>query len=169
MENFLKDNEDILFHLKHMDLDRVITLKEDHFSEKDKYSHAPKDTADARDSYEKVLEIIGEICGEYLAPQAAEIDKEGVQLIDGEVKLAKGTAEVMDMFAKADLMGFSLPRKYGGLNFPASILAIAAEIVARADASFLNFGLQQDIAETINKFASDEIKDRQERHLPPCL
>jgi alkylation response protein AidB-like acyl-CoA dehydrogenase len=67
------------------------------------------------------------------------------------------------MMAKADMMGFVIPRKYGGLNMPNTILSIAAEIVARADASFLNFGLQQDNAGTINKFASE---DQKERYLP---
>jgi alkylation response protein AidB-like acyl-CoA dehydrogenase len=62
------------------------------------------------------------------------------------------------MLAKADMMGFCVSREYGGLNMPSTILSIAAEILARADASFLNFGLQQDIAETIEKFASEEQK-----------
>ncbi len=55
-------------------------------------------------------------------------------------------------------MGFSLPRKYNGLNFPAIMLSVAAEIVSRADGSFLNFGLQQDIGETLNKFGSEKQK-----------
>lgn len=160
MENFFLDNKDILFHLEHLDLDRVISLKENDFAEAGKYPHAPADAADAMDSYKKILEIIGEICGETLGPLASEIDEEGVHMEKGEVVYAKGTAKVLDIFKKADLMGFSLPRKYGGLNFPAVILAIAAEIVARADASFLNFGLQQDIAETLNKFGSEELKDK---------
>lgn len=160
MENFLHDNKDILFHLKHMDIERVIRLRENDFAEKDQYPHAPKDVEDAKDSYMKILEIIGEICGEVLAPLAPEIDKEGVRVENNNVVYAKGTKEVLDIFAKADLMGFALPRKYGGLNFPTTILAIAAEIVARADASFLNFGLQQDIAETLNKFGSEELKDK---------
>ncbi|MBN1649259.1 MAG: acyl-CoA dehydrogenase family protein [Spirochaetales bacterium] len=160
MENFLKDNEDILFHLKHMDIDRVITLREDNFAEKDIYPHAPSDIEDARDSYERILNLVGEICGEYLSPAAPDIDEEGVKLVNGEVKYAKGTAEVQDMFAKADLMGFSLPRKYGGLNCPSTILCIAAEMVARADGSFLNFGLQQDIGETLNKFGNDEQRQK---------
>jgi hypothetical protein len=29
MENFLTDNEDILFQLEHLDLDRIIHLKEE--------------------------------------------------------------------------------------------------------------------------------------------
>lgn len=160
MENFLHDNKDILFHLEHMDLDRVIRLRENDFAEKEKYPHAPKDIEDAKDSYMKILEIIGEICGEVLAPLAPEIDQEGVRIENNDVIYAKGTKEVLDIFAKADLMGFALPRKYGGLNFPTTILAVAAEIVARADASFLNFGLQQDIAETLNKFGSEELKDK---------
>jgi alkylation response protein AidB-like acyl-CoA dehydrogenase len=59
---------------------------------------------------------------------------------------------------QADLMGFTLPRKYGGLNCPNLIYAMANEIVSRADASLMNiFGLQ-GIAETINAFATEEIK-----------
>jgi alkylation response protein AidB-like acyl-CoA dehydrogenase len=158
VENFFLDNEDIQFHFKHLDLERVVELKEDNYGEKNLYAHAPNDYADAKDNYKKVLSIIGEISGEALAPLAEDIDLEGVKLKDGEVVYAKGTAEVMDLFAKADLMGFGLPRKYGGLNFPTTALSIAAEISSRADASFLNFGLQQDIGETINKFGSEEQK-----------
>jgi alkylation response protein AidB-like acyl-CoA dehydrogenase len=56
-------------------------------------------------------------------------------------------------------MGFTLPRKYGGLNCPILIYTMASEIVARGDCSFMNlFGLQ-GIADTIYAFASDEIKD----------
>lgn len=158
MENFFLDNDDILFQLEHIDLDRVITYREDYFKQAEKFAHAPVDVADAKDSYHKVLSIIGEICGETLAPLAAEIDEEGAQLIDGEVRYAKGTKEVQDIFSQADLMGFCFPREYGGLNFPTTMLTIAGEIVSRADASFLNFGLQQDIGETLNKFGSEAQK-----------
>ncbi|RKX93074.1 MAG: acyl-CoA dehydrogenase [Spirochaetes bacterium] len=158
MENFFLDNEDILFQLEHMDLDRIISLREDDFKEAAEYPFAPVSIDDTKDSYNKVLSIIGELCGEYLAPRAVEIDEEGVALENGEVRYAKGTREVLDLFAKADLMGFSIPRKFGGLNFPSIILTIAAEIVSRADASFLNFGLQQDIGETLNKFGSESQK-----------
>jgi hypothetical protein len=116
------------------------------------------DVEDALDSYKKILGLVGEICADHLAPRAAEIDEEGVALENGEVRYAKGTAEALELFAKADLMGFCLPRKYGGLNCPTTILSIAAEISSRADGSFLNFGLQQDIGETLNKFGSEEQK-----------
>ena len=160
MENFYKDNEDILFHMEHMDIERIIKYKENDFADAETFAHAPKDVEDAKDSYGKVLEIVGEITGDGLAPLAPEVDEEGVHMKDGEVVYAKGTVIGMKLFAQADLMGFALPRKYGGLNCPTTILCAAAEMVARADASFLNFGLQQDIAETINKFASEELKDK---------
>jgi alkylation response protein AidB-like acyl-CoA dehydrogenase len=51
-----------------------------------------------------------------------------------------------------------LPRRYGGLSLPVSIATVVIEMISRADASLMNvFGLQ-DIGETINKFASEEIK-----------
>ncbi|MDR3160152.1 MAG: acyl-CoA dehydrogenase family protein [Spirochaetaceae bacterium] len=158
MENFLTDNEDILFYLEHTDLDRIIRLKEDDFKEAERFPHAPKDEKDARENYRLVLSIIGEICGEFIAPAAAQVDEEGPVLENNQVRLNPKTRKALDMFAQADLMGFCLPRQYGGLNMPTTILSMAAEIIARADASFLNFGLQQDIALTINKFASPEQK-----------
>jgi 3-(methylthio)propanoyl-CoA dehydrogenase len=158
VENFFRDNEDIQFYLKHLDLDRIIELWEADFRERDLYPYAPKDVADAKESYEKILEIIGEIAAEHLAPYAAEVDREGVAFKDGVVTYPKPISDAMKLLAKADLMGFRLPRKYGGLNVPATIMSMAAEVMCRADGSFLNFGLQQDIAETIAKFASEEQK-----------
>jgi alkylation response protein AidB-like acyl-CoA dehydrogenase len=158
MENFLTDNEDILFHLEHLDLDRIIRFKEDDFAEAPSYAYAPKDEKDARDSYKQVLSIIGGICGGFIAPAAPAVDEEGPTLANNQVTLNPATQKALDMFAQADLMGFCVPRRYGGLNMPTTILSMAAEISARADASFLNFGLQQDIAETINKFGSEEQK-----------
>lgn len=160
MENFFKDNDDILFHMKHLDLDRTIDLREDGFKDKDKFDYAPKDHADAKDSYEKILDVVGELSGDFIAPRAKEVDEEGAHLENGEVRYAKGTQEALDMLAKADLLGFTLPRRFGGLNCPAIIYCIATEMVSRADASLMNlFGLQ-DIADTINKFASEELKQK---------
>jgi alkylation response protein AidB-like acyl-CoA dehydrogenase len=160
MENFLTDNEDILFHLEHLDLDRIIHFKEENFSEAKKFPHAPKDAQDAKESYRMVLNIIGEIAGGFMSPNAPAVDEAGPTLSDNQVTFHPATRKTMDMFAQAELMGFALPRQYGGLNMPCTILSCASEILARADASFLNFGLQQDNALTINKFATEDQKGR---------
>ncbi len=158
MPNFYKDNDDIQFHMKNIDLDWIIELKEDNFSEKNKYNYAPKNIQDAKDNYDRILDIVGDIAGNFIAPRAHGMDEEGAEYHNGEVKYPKGTEESLDVLKKADLMGFTLPRKYGGLNCPVTIYSIAIEMVSRAEAGIMNiFGLQ-DIAETINKFADEEIK-----------
>ncbi len=158
MPNFYKENDDIQFHMKHIDLDRVIELKEDYFKDKETYDYAPVNVADARDNYDKILEIVGDLAGNVVEPLAEEADKEEAHFANGEVEYASGTKVAMDLFKKADLMGFTLPRKYGGLNCPITMYSVAIEMVSRADAGLMNlFGLQ-DIAETINKFADEEIK-----------
>ncbi len=158
MPNFLSDNEDIMDFLDHVDLRDLVTLQERGFAEAADYDYAPADYEDALDSYRRVLEMVGRLCAEFIEPRAEEVDEQGAQFADGKVSYAEGTREALDQLAQADLMGFTLPRRYGGLNMPILIYTIAIEMVSRADASLMNlFGLQ-DIAETINKFAGEEIK-----------
>ena len=160
MENFYSDNPDIRFHLEHMNLEHVVALKEDGFSGKDKFAEAPRDHDDALDNYDRILDIAGEIAGRFIKPRAAEVDRIGAAFEDGEVCLAPGTVESLERLRKADLMGFTLPREYDGLNLPKTIYSMAIEIISRADASLMNlFGLQE-IADTIYKFGSEEQKQQ---------
>ncbi len=160
MPNFFTDNEDILDYLDHVDLRTLVALQERGFVEADQYDYAPADYEDAMDNYRRVLDMLGKLCGDFVAPRAADVDKEGAHYDDGVVTYAKGTQEALDQFCEADLMGFTLPRQYGGLNMPVLLYTMAIEMVSRADASLMNlFGLQ-DIAETILAFADDPIKDK---------
>ena len=159
MANFFTDNEDIVDFFENMDIRQLVELQEEGYSDAEFYDYAPENYQDAIDSYRHVMELVGEIAADIIAPRAADVDEEEAQLIDGEVHYAEGTQVALDHLAKADLMGFTLPRKYGGLNLPVLLYTMAIEIVSRADASLMNlFGLQ-DIAETINAFAEEEIKD----------
>lgn len=160
MTNYYRDNADILFHFKNMDLTRIITLKEDNFAEKNQYPYAPKDINDALDNYDRVLEIVGEIAGNFVAPRARMVDKTGVTLVDGEVVYPKGTLEAMDRFKKADLSGFLISRKYGGINMPLVAFSAAIEMMARADASTTLVFILQGLPDTIQKFGSEEQKQR---------
>ncbi len=158
MANFFKDNPDLRFHLRHPLMKKIVSLKENDFKEADKYDFAPVDFEDALDSYEKTLEIVGEICGDVIDPNAESVDAEGPKLIDNEVVYARGTQENHDVLTKAGLIGMSLPREYDGLNFPIVPYVLAAELVSRADAGFANIWGLQDCAETIHEFASEELK-----------
>jgi alkylation response protein AidB-like acyl-CoA dehydrogenase len=160
MANFFNDNQDLKFHLHHPLMKKIVSLKEKNFEDKDKYDYAPIDFEDAMDSYEKTLEIIGEISADVVAPNAESVDHEGPQLVNNEVVYARGTTENHEVLTKAGLIGMSLTRKYKGLNFPVVPYVMAAEIVSRADAGFANIWGLQDCAETIHEFASEELKSQ---------
>lgn len=163
MENFFTDTPDFKFQLEHPTVQKIIRLKERNFEESEKYDYAPLNHEDAIDTYEKILEIVGEICSETIAGNAEGVDLEGPHLVDNEVIYAKGTNADYKALYDAGLIGMALPRKYGGLNFPLLPYVMAAEMVARADAGFANIWGLQDCAETINEFGSEEQK---EKYLP---
>ena len=158
MANFYKDNPALKYQLTHPLMQKIVALKERDFADKDQYDYAPADVADALDSYDKVLEIIGEICGEVIAPNAEGVDHDGPQVVNNRVVYAPGTQQNHDTLAQAGLYGMSLPRRYGGLNFSMIPYVMAAELVSRADAGFANIWGLQDCAETIYEFASEDIK-----------
>ncbi len=160
MENFYRDNDAMKFHLDHPMMKKCVDLKENNYADKGKYDYAPADFEDAIDSYDKVLEIVGEICGDIIAPNAEEVDHEGPKIVNNEVVYARGTQQNHDALAQAGLYGMSLPRKYDGLNFSMVPYVMAAELVSRADAGFANIWGLQDCAETIHEFASEEIKSK---------
>ncbi|HAW51076.1 MAG TPA: acyl-CoA dehydrogenase [Flavobacteriales bacterium] len=160
MSDYYNDNDDLKFYLRHPDLQHIIELKERSFIEKDQYDYAPQNYEDALDSYEQVMEIVGNICVETIAPNAESVDKEGPHLDHNEVTYAKGTEENYNKLVQAGLIGMTLPRKYGGLNFPLTPYIIAGEMISRSDAGFANIWGLQDCAETIREFASEELKDK---------
>jgi alkylation response protein AidB-like acyl-CoA dehydrogenase len=160
MANFFEDNEDIRFLFDHLDLRAIADVQEDGYTHADDSPFAPHDTDDAVDNYRRILAIAGDIAANTIAPNADTIDRGGNTLNDdGTVTLNQAMQENLRALAQAHLMGFTLPRQYGGLNCPNIIYTMAIEIISRADASLMNiFGLQ-GIAETINAFADAAIKD----------
>ena len=158
MANFFSDNKDLQFHLQHPMMRKIVELKERGFAEKDLYDFAPQDFEDAMDSYRRVLEIAGEVCGEVIAPNAEGVDHEGPRVVNDHVEYAAGTVQNMKAIVDAGLSGLTLPRKYDGLNFPLVCFVVANEMVARGDAGFENIWGLQDCAETLNEFASEELK-----------
>ena len=137
-----------------------MALRERNYSDAEKYDYAPFNFEDAMDSYEKVLEIAGEISGEIVAANAEDVDHEGPHVVDGHVVYAKGTQKNLDALVKAGLMGISIPRRYNGLNFSLVPYIMAADMVSRADAGFVNIWGLQDCAETIYEFANEEQKQK---------
>ncbi len=160
MANFFHDTPELRHHLSHPLMKRIVELKERDYADKDKFDYAPVDFEDTMDSYDKVLEIVGEICGEIVAPNAEEVDHDGPTVANGRVTYAEGTQRNLDATTKAGLMGMAMPRRYGGLNFSNVPYMMAADMVSAADAGFENLWGLQDCAETIYEFANEDQKER---------
>jgi len=160
MANFYLDNPSLQHYLHHPLMKRIVELKERNYAERDLFDYAPFNYEDASDSYEKVMEIAGEVTGEVVAPNAEAVDATGPKVVNNRVIYAPETVENLKVVQQAGLMGLSMPRRYGGLNFPMVTFIMATEMVARADAGFCNLWALQDCAETLYEFG-DEAQRRQ--------
>ena len=156
MANFYTDNPDLKHHLNHPLMKKIVELKERNFTDAKNFDYAPLNFEDAMDNYDKVLEIVGEICGDTIAENAESVDHQGPHVENGRVVYADGTKENLELCRKAGLMGMAMPRRFGGLNFPITPYIMAAEIVSRADTGFENLWGLQDCAETLYEFGSEE-------------
>ena len=159
MANFYKDNPDIQNVIDALDLTEVATLFEEGFKFAKDYDFAPKDAAEALENYKRAIDLCGSVMGERIAPTAEETDLVGNVLNpDGSVTRSPGMNLAIKLFGQTGLMGTTIPYYLGGLNMPCTVLTALNDIVSRGDAGLMNiFGLQ-GIAETINRFADEDIK-----------
>ena len=163
MANFYTDNPDLRHHLTHPLMRKIVELKERNYTDAEKFDYAPLDFDDAMDNYEKVLRVVGEICGDIIAPNAEDVDHQGASCSGGRAHYADGTVRNLEACRQAGLMGMSMPRRYGGLNFPITPYIMAADIVSRADTGFENLWGLQDCAETLYEFGDE---DQRQRFIP---
>ena len=158
--NFYTDNENLAFYLHHPGMEHVVAVKEKDYAEAGKHPEAPANAEEAVQQYDMVMRLLGDIAGDVIAPNAEEVDHVGPSLVDGHVEYAPGTRRNLDALIQSGLYGMALERKYNGLNFPRVVEVMAAEMIARADVGFATIWGLQDCAETIQHFASEELKDK---------
>ncbi len=156
MANSYTDIPEIKFHMEHPMMQRIVELKERNFEDKGKYNYAPEDFEDAMDNYDKVLEVVGDINANVIAPNAEDVDLEGPHCENGRVRYASKTYDNLDATRKAGLNGMTMPRRYEGLNLPVTVYTAANEIVSAGDAGFENIWSLQDCIETLYCFGSEE-------------
>lgn len=161
--NFFTDNKDLISNFESLEINDIVKHLERDFAESEKYDYAPKNLKEAKSMYEEALKIVGDITANVVHPNAESVDEEGACFDCGKVTYAKGTQENLKELLSSDFGGITIPRRYGGLNFPTTISTMIIELVSRADASLMNLVGLQDIGETINEFASEEQK---EKYLP---
>ena len=163
MANHYTDHPELRFELNHPMMERIVELKERGFRDKENFDYAPLDFEDAMDSYDHVLDIVGELSGTIIAENAESVDLEGPHHVGDRVFYAAGTARNLDAMVKAGMNGMTMPRKYNGLNFPITPYTMCAELVAASDAGFGNIWSLQDCIETLYEFGNE---DQHSRFIP---
>ncbi|MEE3332105.1 MAG: acyl-CoA dehydrogenase family protein [Myxococcota bacterium] len=111
----------------------------------------------------EVLETVAAICEE-IEPEAREGWELTSELVDGEVVYPPHIQRGYDKFAEAGLISYGVSEEYGGFGLPVFISTLILQMISRADAGLMTIiGLQAGVAEDIQIYGSDELK---ERYLP---
>jgi hypothetical protein len=134
MANFFKDNEDLQYYFREgIDWEPLVRLTEFDYRAKDAFTK----TDEAVEFYREIAEMVGEFTANEIAPHAAKIDREGVQLVDGEAKQAPEMDAIFRKISELELHGMTLPRELGGMNCPLLLYFLNSEMMGRADVSVL--------------------------------
>ena len=134
MASFFKDNEDLQFYFHEgIDWEPLVRLTEFDYRAKDAFTK----TEDAVEFYREIAELVGEFSANEIAPHAAEIDRHGVELVDGEAVQAPAMDAIFRKIAGLGLHGMTLPRGLGGMNCPLLLYFMNSEMMGRADVSVL--------------------------------
>jgi alkylation response protein AidB-like acyl-CoA dehydrogenase len=150
-DNFYTDNADLRFYVERaVDWDGLWELAEHGYKGDEKADSA----ADAREMYEGILDEFGRFVARKVDPFAREIDEEGCELVDGEVKEGPAFAKVFKAMKRLDVYGLPIPRELGGLNAPASLYMATAEMMARADVSTMtHYGFHVGVSAALVMYA----------------
>lgn len=154
MSNFLEDNPDLRFYIeKAIDWPTLIEQVELHPEDED----APSTVEEAVEFYEEVLNLIGRFSAREIAPHTRELDKQEIELVDGEAIFPPRLESIFDKIRDLDLHGMCLPRELGGLNCPLLVYMLSAELMARGDVSVMtHHGFHGGIAMALMIYSMEE-------------
>ncbi|MBT6177383.1 MAG: hypothetical protein HOI23_09040 [Deltaproteobacteria bacterium] len=134
MANFLEDNEDLKFYLeKYIDWEPLVRLVEYDFKMNDGF----ESNEEATEFYNDVLNMVGELVANEIAPRAKAIEENPVKMVDGEVVGSPEFNAIFDQINEVGLHGLCLPRELGGMNAPLLVYMLAGEMFSRADVSVM--------------------------------
>lgn len=134
MSNFFKDNEDLQYYVNHeLKWEPLVKLVEHQLPAPD----GPQSVEEAVETYKEILSLVGQFAAEQIAPNAAEVDREGLHLEKGEVIFPKKLTEIFDQLKEMGLHGLCLPRELDGLNAPLMMYFLTQELIARGDVSVM--------------------------------
>jgi len=121
------------------------------------------DVAAEREALLEVLRTCASICKD-LEPGARSGWEEEARIENGEVVLPRHVQEGYERLREAGLVAVRVAEQYGGFALPNFVMNAVMQMVARADLALHTVvGLQAGVADDIEVFASEELR---ERYLP---
>lgn len=134
MANFFADNEDLKFYVEqYIDWEPLVRLVEYDFKMKDGFAN----NAEALEFYQDMLNMVGELVANEIAPRAQAIEHNPVKMVDGEVVSSPELDAIFDQLKEVGLHGLCIPRELGGMNAPLLAYMLTGEMFARADVSVM--------------------------------
>jgi alkylation response protein AidB-like acyl-CoA dehydrogenase len=121
---------------------------------------ASADPAAEREALREILDTAAKLCAS-LEPDLRAGWTQAARLEQGEVVYPPHIARAYKALAEAGLVSFGVDEQYGGFGLPVLVTNTILQLIARADASLMTIiGLQAGVADDIQLYASDEIKQR---------
>ncbi|TGK00773.1 acyl-CoA dehydrogenase [Leptospira semungkisensis] len=164
--NYFLQNEDLVQHFEFLiDWEEIVNAFELGFLDKQEYdktgkeefSMAPASKEEALEFYKSVLESAGELAGIEISPIVQKMDIEGLKYKEGKVEFPQVMINAVNKVKEAGILPYSIGRKHGGLGLPCSVQAMLMEIFSRADGSLAIALGCMNLAETIERFGSEEM------------
>jgi alkylation response protein AidB-like acyl-CoA dehydrogenase len=108
----------------------------------------------------EILDTAAKICAE-IEGEAREGWEQSAKLEDGQVVYPPHIQKGYDMLREAGLVSFGVSEEYGGFGLSGFMTNVMLQMIARADAGLMTIiGLQAGVAEDIQLYASEELKQR---------
>ncbi len=121
---------------------------------------APEHTREQVAVFHDVLQSLNGVCTD-IATASRDRWHEQAQLRDGQVLLPSHIIEGYERLRRAGLVCLPLSQEWGGPGLPVLLNTWALEMIACANASLMTLvGLQTGVAGDIEKFGSEELKQR---------
>ncbi|RME88792.1 MAG: acyl-CoA dehydrogenase [Candidatus Hydrogenedentota bacterium] len=167
MKNYYEDNLDLQFVLdEFVNWNKVIPVIERDFEDAKKYQetqdakfeYAPSSTDEAVDFYKSVYDAYAQIIAGELAPHVLEMDKQGLKFENGKVIPPEVQVNFIQKLKESQILCYSLPREWGGLNFGLTARQPISELMARADASTGIIVGYYNMPEMIEYYGDDYLK-----------
>jgi alkylation response protein AidB-like acyl-CoA dehydrogenase len=134
MASYFEDNDDLRFYFDEgVDWAALAEVTEYGFRSEGGFKNA----AEALAFYREVAELTGTLVAEEVAPRAAQIDRDGTHLVNGEAVTGEAMEAAFGALRAAELQKLCLPRELGGLNAPLLVYFLTGEMIARGDVSVM--------------------------------